>query len=430
MTNGAAGTVLTSGGSGAVPTWSANLAGNAGSATLVNLSNLTVAGTYYVPLSATATGDSSLQTRSSILTYGSTTNVLSVNISGNSVSAGTATDLTGGVIGNVLYQASAGSTTRMTNGAVGTILTSGGVGAVPTWSANLAGNAGSSTYATNTTITNDLASATSHALTFVSNTTGNLPQKTRANVGTGEGLSYIPSTNALNVNIGGVGSVTTAKIVIKDNMGDISDIDNGGGVLSINNRTASSVTYISTADSAGTMDARVGVSDISTLIINKLSTSAGIIAPTVAITYTSDMIGYTIKKNGTIASLTITSGVISGLHASGTNGVALDAGVWMITLYVNFQPPNAAASVQFTTTGLSTDGVTPYTYVAGTGAISISGSASIAASVNSRVTGGLCITMVVPAGGATYYQLVNITHTFASMTCLGTQCFFNATRIA
>jgi len=429
MTNGVAGTVLTSGGSGAVPTWSANLAGNAGSATLVNLTAATTGSGNYIPISTNGSGNSALLTNANLV-YDHATNTITGNVTGSAGSAGTATNLTGGAIGNVLYQASAGSTTRMTNGAAGTVLTSGGSGAVPTWSANLAGNAGSATYTTNTTITNDLASATSHALTFVSNTTGNLPQKTRANVGTGEGLTYIPSTNALNVNIGGVGSVSTAKIELKDNLGNISDIDNTSGSLSINNRTASGLTYLFTANSAGTMDARVGVSELTTLIINKLSTPAGIIGTPYAITYTSDMIGYTIKKNGTIASLTITSGVISGLHASGTNGVALVAGIWMITLYANFQPPNAAASVQFMTTGLSTDGVTPYTYVAGTGAISVCGSASIAASVNSRVTGGLCITMVVPAGGATYYQLVNITHTFASMTCLGTQCFFNATRIA
>jgi hypothetical protein len=100
----------------------------------------------------------------------------------------------------------------------------------------------------------------------------------------------------------------------------------------------------------------------------------------------------------------------------------------MITLYVNFQPPNAAGTVNFTTTGLSTDGVTPYTYVGGIGAVSVSGTMSIPATANSRVTGSICLTMV--SDGSTYYQLINMTHTFATMSCLASACFFKATRIA
>jgi hypothetical protein len=430
MTNGAVNTVLTSGGVGAIPTWSANLAGNAGSATLVNLTVATTGSGNFIPISTTGSGNSALLTNASLV-YNHGTNTITGNVTGSAGSSASSNNLTGGVIGNVLYQASAGSTTRMTNGAVNTILTSNGVGAIPTWNASFTGNvSGTATNATNTTITNDLASATSHALTFVSNTTGNLPQKTRANVGTGEGLSYIPSTNALNVNIGGVGSVTTAKVVIKDNMGDISDIDNGGGVLSINNRTASSATYISTANGAGTLGTRVGVSETTTVIYNKLLSEKGIIGPGTLPTYTADMIGYTIKKNGTLANFNVLTGTIYSVHASATNGVFLVEGVWMITLYANFQPPAAASSVQFMTTGLSTDGVTTYTYVGGTGAISVCGSASIPSSSSSRVTGGICIVMTVPAGGNTYYQLVNMTHLFASMSCLASACFFNATRLA
>lgn len=426
MTNGAVNTVLTSGGVGAVPTWSANLAGNAGSATLVNLTVATTGSGNFIPISTTGSGNSALLTNASLV-YNHLTNTITGNVTGSAGSAGTATNLTGGVIGNVLYQTSAGSTTRMTNGAVGTVLTSGGVGAIPTWSANLAGNAGSATYATNITITNDLVSATSHALTFVSNTTGNLPQKTRANVGTGEGLTYIPSTNALNVNIGGVGSVTTAKVVIKDNMGSIGDIDIGGGVLSINNRVAGSVTYISTADGTGTLNNIVGASELTTEIYNKLSTTAGIIGPLSTITFTSDMIGYTIQRFGTAATFTVVSGTIYLVN----NSAALVAGIWIITLYANFQPPNTVGAVQFMTTGLTTDGVTPYTYVGGTGAISVCGSAAITtASTNSRVTGGISITMEVTAL-TTYYQLVNMAYTgFATMTCLGTSCFLKATRLA
>ena len=158
--------------------------------------------------------------------------------------------------------------------------------------------------------------------------------------------------------------------------------------------------------------------------------SAGIVGPTVGITYTSDMIGYTIKKNGTVSTIDIPqNGLLTGLHASDTNGVALTAGVWMITLYAFFQPTNAATSVFYMTSGLSTDGITPYTYVGGTGEILVGGSTYMIASANSRAIGSVCIPLVVPTGGGTYYQLVNIRHN-TTMNCLGTLCFFNATRIA
>jgi hypothetical protein len=431
MTNGAVNTVLTSGGVGSIPTWSANLAGNAGSATLVNLTPATTGSGNFIPISTSGSGNSALLTNASLV-YNHGTNTITGNVTGSAGSSGTATLASTVTLANTATGATNYLVMSETNTGTSSLITdtSGATYNSTTNTAvlNVTGNANS---AVNTTITNDLVSATSHALTFVSNTTGNLPQKTRANVGTGEGLSYIPSTNALNVNIGGVGSVTTAKVVIKDNMGDISDIDNGGGVLSINNRTASSATYISTANGAGTLETRVGVSEISTVIYNKLLTEGGIIGPGTLPTYQSNMIGYTTKKNGTLANFNVVTGAtIYSVHASATNGVFLVEGVWMITLYANFQPPAAAASVQFMTTGLSTDGVSPYTYVGGTGAISVCGSSSIPSSSSSRVTGGICIVMTVPSGGNTYYQLVNMTHLFATMSCLASACFFNATRLA
>jgi hypothetical protein len=428
LVNGASGTVLTSGGVGANPSWSANLAGNAGSATLVNLTAAVSGSGEFLTVSTTASGNSALRTNASLL-YNHVSNTITGNVTGSAGSAALSDNLTGGLIGNVLYQGNSGLTTRMVNGAAGRILTSGGVGAIPTWSNTFSGTATTATNAVNTGITNDLASAANHAVTFVSNISGNLPQKTRADLGTGAGLVFTPSTCRLNCEVGGVGTVSTNKVTLKDNLGDSSDILESGGIMIVRNNSAGNGINLQTADTGtGTLVSRMYIDEVSIVANQKVDTRAGIIGPTATLTYTSDMIGYTIQKNGTAANFNVVSGTIYNLHASGTNGVVLAAGIWIVTLYVNFQPPAAAATVNFTTTGLSTDGVTPYTYVGGIGAVSVSGTFSIPNTASSRVTGSICLTMV--SDGSTYYQLINMTHTFASMSCLATACFFKATRIA
>ncbi len=322
MTNGAAGTVLTSGGVGAIPTWSADIAGNAGSATKALLSNTAAGATNYLVMSATSSGNSDLLTDTSGATYDSTTNTAVINITGNSA---TTTNMTGGVIGNVLYQGGAGSTTRMTNGAAGTILTSGGVGAIPTWSSTFSGTSTNATNAVNTGITNDTASATYHAITFVSNTTGNLPQKTRANVSTGDGLTYIPSTNTLNCGLGGVGTVSTSKLTVKDNLGDSGDIFESGGQLNIRNNSAGNALALQTADlGTGTIVNRMTMDDTSIVALEPIEPRAGIISPTTALTYTTDMIGYSTTFVGSSATFT------SGIGVNTVSTVTIGVGVWLI----------------------------------------------------------------------------------------------------
>lgn len=427
LANGALGTVLTSGGVGANPSWSANIAGNAGSATLVNLTAAVSGSGEFLTVSQTASGNSALRTNASLL-YNHVSNTITGNVTGSAGSSALSDNLTGGVIGNVLYQGNSGLTTRMVNGAAGRILTSNGVGSVPTWNNSFSGTSASATNAVNTGITNDLVSTTNHALTFVANTTGNNPQKTRADLGTGEGLIFIPSSTTLICRIGGSGTVSTATLNLKDNLGDSGDITYTGGTMNIRNNSNGNAIQVQVKDLVGTTFTSVVTTIDSTITNNKLETRAGIVGPTATLTYTSDMIGYTIQKNGTAANFNVVSGTIYNLHASGTNGVTLAAGIWIVTLYVNFQPPAAAATVNFTTTGLSTDGVTPYTYVGGIGAVSVSGTFSVPNTASSRVTGSICLTMV--SDGSTYYQLINMTHTFATMSCLASACFFKATRIA
>jgi len=428
LVNGASGTVLTSGGIGANPSWSANLAGNAGSATLVNLTAAVSGSGEFLTVSTTASGNSSLRTNASLV-YNHATNTITGNVTGSAGSSALSDNITGGVIGNVLYQSNTGLTAKLVNGASGRILTSGGVGVIPSWSNIFTGTSTTATNAVNSGITNDLVSAANHAVTFVSNISGNLPLKTRADLGTGAGLVFTPSTCRLNCEVGGVGTVATNKVTLKDNLGDSSDILESGGIMIIRNNSAGNGINLQTADFAtSTLVQRMYIDEVSIVANEKVDTREGIIGPTAILTYTSDMIGYTVQKFGSAANFNVVSGTIYNLHTSGTNGVILAAGIWIVTLYVNFQPPAAAATVNFTTTGLSTDGVTPYTYVGGIGAVSVSGTFSIPNTASSRVTGSICLTMV--SDGSTYYQLINMTHTFATMSCLASACFFKATRIA
>jgi hypothetical protein len=426
MTNGVVGTVLTSGGVGSVPSWQANLAGNAGSATAVALVSAS-SGSDWIPVSSVETGNSALRTNTN-LKYNHTTNTIQGNVTGSAGSATQCTNINGGLAGNLLYQQAGGVTTQLVNGASGTVLISGGVGSNPSWNANIAGNAGSSTYASNTTVVNDAASATSHALTFVSNISGNLPIKTRANISTGAGLSYVPSTNVLTVNAAGVGTVATAKIAFTDNLGQLAEINNGGGTVSIINRDPSNTIIIQTADSAGTVASRVSVTDTNTVIYNKLQTDAGIIGPATSLTYTADMIGYVVKKNGTLANFTVVNTTIYSVHASGTNGVTLAAGVWMVNLSVLLMPSVTAGTVFFVTSGLTTDGVTPYTYTGGTGTLTGTGTASIPANANSRLFSDVTTAMV--SDGSAYYLVFNASFLTFTLTGLAANCYFQATRIA
>lgn len=258
----------------------------------------------------------------------STTKIATTQWAQTAITAGTsalATGVAGGVIGNVLYQTSADATTKMTNGAANTILTSNGIGAVPTWNASFTGNVlGTATNATNVTVTSDSASSSYQALTFTSNITGNLPAKTRANISTGAGLTYVPTTNVLNVNVGGFGAVSSSKFELVNNLGNISDITNGFAQLVINNNTAFGETVFTTADGGGVLATRFSVGLSATTVQNVLATNAGIISPTTAITYQSNMVGF--AYNWSTTAVTFTSGVVANYVMS----PAIPIGVWLM----------------------------------------------------------------------------------------------------
>jgi len=425
MTNGAAGTILTSGGVGAIPTWSSSFSGNAATATKALLSNTATGATNYLVMSSTNTGNSDLLTDTSGATYDSTTNTAVLNVTGNSV---TTTNVSGGVIGNVLYQASAGSTTRMTNGAAGTVLTSGGVGVIPTWSNTFSGTATTATNAVNSGITNDLVSATSHALTFVSNTTGNLPLKTRANVSTGEGLTYIPSTNTLNCNIGGVGVVSTNTVSLVGNTAATSDIIQSGTTLFIRNSTPNDSINLQTADTGtGILQNRLVIGETTVVAHQRIFPRAGIMGPPTAITYLADMIGYSTQFNGNGANAVTTSLTWYAVTVTGFTFPA--AGVYLVHMDVQATTSAAAGNIIFCNGGLSsTSAVAP----TGVGSFETSFNKT---SCNTPAIAGYAggnaswvSTITVPA--TVYYFNVRWQNTTTVITLARTASIFRITRIA
>jgi hypothetical protein len=121
-------------------TFNGSLNGNASSATNVNLSATATGNPYYLVMSATQSGTSSLLTDNSGASYNSGTNTAVMNITGDAANAlacsgnsATATSIAGGTAGDLLYQSSANNTAKLGIGANTYILTSNG--SAPVWSA-------------------------------------------------------------------------------------------------------------------------------------------------------------------------------------------------------------------------------------------------------------------------------------------------------
>jgi hypothetical protein len=112
------------------------------------------------------------------------------------ITVGTATNLAGGTGGSVPYQSSAGATTFLGIGSSTFLLTS--TGSAPQWSNPTGVTVGTATNAVNTGVTANATNATNY-LTFVSNTTGNLPQLVNSSI------SCNPSTGSIT---GGIAAGT------------------------------------------------------------------------------------------------------------------------------------------------------------------------------------------------------------------------------
>jgi hypothetical protein len=123
--------------------------------------------------------------------------IITANLSGNAstaTSATTATNIAGGAAGSVPYNTGAGATTFLALGSSGFVVTAGATAPQYTDPANL--SVGTATNATNTAITATSTNA-SYYLTFVSATSGNLPQLVNSS------LTVNPSTGAITGGISG-----------------------------------------------------------------------------------------------------------------------------------------------------------------------------------------------------------------------------------
>ena len=112
----------------------------------------------------------------------------------SSVSIGTATNLAGGTAGALPYQTGAGATSFLALGTTNYVLTAGA--SAPQYVAQSTLSVGSATNATNTAITANSTNATNY-LTFVSATTGNLPQLVNS------AITCNPSTGQITGGIAG-----------------------------------------------------------------------------------------------------------------------------------------------------------------------------------------------------------------------------------
>lgn len=180
---GTSGYVLTSAGSGAAPTWAAPASGPAAAG---SLTGTTLASTV-VTSSLTSVGT---------LANLTVTNTITGSVSGSAATATTATNIAGGAAGSVPYQTSSGTTTLLAKGTDGQVLTL--ASGVPTWAAASGGGGGASLSTSNNwtagqrsavvaltagaTVAIDLALANNFSLTPNQNFTLNFP----TNVGVGQ----------------------------------------------------------------------------------------------------------------------------------------------------------------------------------------------------------------------------------------------------
>lgn len=143
----------------------------------------------------------------------------------------TATHLNAGAGGSIPYQSAAGQTTFLPIGTSSYILVSNG--STPIWSVQSGLGAGS---ADTIKVTNDVASTTTHYLSFVSTSSGYQSLKTAATTG----MYYTPSTG--NLGIGTAATIGTSTIAVQRSKLDIwgsgviqfhQSWFNGGGVLDL-----------------------------------------------------------------------------------------------------------------------------------------------------------------------------------------------------
>lgn len=176
-------------------------AGDTINATVSNATNATnisggAAGSVPYQTGATNTTFLALGSSGSVITAGATAPQYTAQ---SSLAVGSATNLAGGSAGALAYNSGSGATTFLSLGTSTYILTAGA--SAPQYTDPSSVTVGTATNATNATNTTNTAittgSATTNYLTFVTATTGNLPQLTNS------GLTYNGATNAITGGISG-----------------------------------------------------------------------------------------------------------------------------------------------------------------------------------------------------------------------------------
>ena len=178
-------------------TFSGDLSGNATTATTatnatnaINCSttSTTTAGTYY-PVFVSSNVSGNYPNLVGVMTYNPSTNAITANTFNGALSgtATRATNIAGGLGGQIPYQSAVNTTALLANGTAGQVLTSAGTTLAPTWTTISAGSNASTINITDTTTT-----AGTYYPTFVS-ATGST-QTLRAD---SQYLRYNPSTNYL-----------------------------------------------------------------------------------------------------------------------------------------------------------------------------------------------------------------------------------------
>ena len=431
MPNSSSGFVLVSGGVGAVPNWQTGIVGNAGSASKLFLASYTGdVVPAYIPFSTANSGNANFRTTGTTnLNYDIGTGTITGNISGSAGSASSASLATQVTLSNtatgvtnyfVMSTTISGTSSLITDTAGAVYDAANNIATI-----NITANSGSTT---NTAITNDTASATYHALTFTSNTTGNLPQKTRANTSTGAGLTYIPSLNALNVNASGVGVVLTGTLQLRDNLNNIADISQSSGDLTIASNKSSSSILLQTADAVATLATRVIVKETDTEIINKLKTSAGIIGPSDVLTYANNMIGYSTDKiAGNGVTTTVTNAVWAPMTETGFTFPAV--GVYLMTMLIYCTKSAAAGNLLYLNVGMSI--LKTNTAPSGQASFSVNTNpTSSQPAVTGYLTGQCTMPMVITSTSQVYYMMFTAGFTTVVYTKSFANSWYKYVRIA
>ena len=384
------------------PSFVGALTGNASTATnATNADNFAVTNdittnAVYYPVFVTAnSGDRPGKVASTKLTFNPSTGALSATtfvgaLTGNATTATTATNainvgITNDTTSNVTVYptwstATSGnaptkiSNTKLTfNPSTGVLTATGFVGA-------LTGNASSSTNATNSSnvgITNDIATNAAHYPTFVTGTSGNLPNKVSSTK-----LSFNPSTGVLTAigfngdlvgdvtgNVSGTAANVTGVVAATKGgtgqsvyaIGDILYASSTTAVARLAAAAANNVLVSGTTPSWGKVGLTTHVSG--TLPIangGTAATSATVARTNLGVPAVGDVVFIPSGLSVDISSTNLNTRVLSGFYRGGTLTNAPDTGYWFVTVEAH-----DGSHVKQTVTAYGDVGVRP-TYPAGT----------------------------------------------------------------